>query len=110
MLMLMLTTKDSLVLKETATTRTNFIGQDAFAGTIEVRTKSSQEEETTLTTTNHQKQLQQKSHQEEAFAGPAAASGREGEGAGGLMPTLVEKIRQPQFSNTYIFCCCKASY
>ena len=110
MLMLMLTTKDSLVLKETATTRTNFIGQDAFAGTIEVRTKSSQEEETPLTTANPQKQLQQISHQEEAFAGPAGASGREGEGAGGLMPTLVEDICQPQFSNTSIFCCCRALY
>ena len=84
--------------------------QDAFAGTIEVRTKSSQEEETPLTTANPQKQLQQISHQEEAFAGPAAASGREGEGAGGLMPTLVEKIRQPRFFNASIVCCCRALY
>ena len=89
---------------------TNFILQDAFAGTIVVRTKSSQEEETTLTTTNPQKQLQQISHQEEAFAGPAAASGREGEGAGGLMPTLVEDICQPQFSLLFSVECCRAFY
>ena len=96
MQMLMLTTKDSSMLKGTTTTRTNFILQDAFAGTIAVRTKGSQEEETTWTTTNPQKQLQQNTHQEEAFAGPAAASGREGEGAGGRTPTLVKEIRQPQ--------------
>ena len=82
-------------------TTTNIILQDAFAGTIVVRTKSSQQEETTLTATNPQKQRQHIFHQEEAFAGPAAASGREGEGAGGLMPTLVEDICQPRFSNTF---------
>ena len=39
-------------------TTTNIILQDAFAGTIVVRPKSSQEEETILTTTtNPQKQL-----------------------------------------------------
>ena len=30
--------------------------------------------------------------QEEAFAGPAAASGKVGEGGGGLTPTLTESL------------------
>ena len=35
-----------------------------------------------------------KTHQEEAFAGPAAGKGKAGEGGGGLTPTL-EKVKIP---------------
>ena len=35
-----------------------------------------------------------KTHQEEAFAGPAAGKGKVGEGGGGLTPTL-EKVKIP---------------